>query len=131
MTKKLNTQQFIQKAIQTHGQRYSYEKAEYVNSQEKVFIICHNHGEFVQTPNNHLRGQGCPVCSGNKRYTTEEFIEKAKTVHDNKYDYSKVVYRNSYTKVTIICSKHGEFPNDPVVICTGQVVHIVILLKEN
>ena len=44
-----------------------------------------------------------------KILTTEEFIEKAKAVHGNKYDYSKVEYVNSRTKVCIICPIHGDF----------------------
>ena len=48
-----------------------------------------------------------------KRYTTEEFIEKAKEIHSDKYDYSKVVYKNSSTKVEIICPKHGSFFQNP------------------
>ena len=48
-----------------------------------------------------------------KRKTTEEFIEQAKAVHGNKYDYSKVEYKGSHTKIIIVCSKHGEFEQDP------------------
>ncbi len=44
-----------------------------------------------------------------KKLTTEQFIEKSRQVHGNRYDYSKVNYINSRTKVTIICPKHGEF----------------------
>ena len=44
-----------------------------------------------------------------KRKTTEEFISEAKLVHGNKYDYSKVVYTNAKSKVTIICPIHGKF----------------------
>jgi rubrerythrin len=44
-----------------------------------------------------------------KKLTTEEFIEKAIKIHGNTYDYSKVEYVNSQTKVCIICPKHGEF----------------------
>jgi hypothetical protein len=50
-----------------------------------------------------------------QKLTTERFIEKAKEVHGNKYNYSKVEYIFSQKKVTIICSIHGEFeqrPND-------------------
>ena len=48
-----------------------------------------------------------------RRLTTKEFITRAKEVHDDKYDYSKVVYVNSTTKVIIICPVHGEFPQTP------------------
>lgn len=44
-----------------------------------------------------------------KKLTTEEFIEKAKLVHGDKYDYSLADYKSSITKVKIICKKHGIF----------------------
>ena len=49
----------------------------------------------------------------NVRKTTEQFIEKARQVHGDKYDYSKVEYVNSATKVCIICPEHGEFWQRP------------------
>ena len=44
-----------------------------------------------------------------KKLTTEKFIEVARKVHGNKYDYSKVVYKSTHDKVCIICPEHGEF----------------------
>ena len=48
-----------------------------------------------------------------KRSTTEEFIEKARKVHGDKYDYSKVNYINEHTKVIIVCPIHGDFLQQP------------------
>ena len=48
-----------------------------------------------------------------KRITTEEFIERASVIHNGKFDYSKVEYKNTHTKVTIICPIHGEFEQKP------------------
>jgi very-short-patch-repair endonuclease len=48
-----------------------------------------------------------------KKSTLQEFIEKARKVHGNKYDYSKVEYKNTRTKVCIICPEHGEFWQRP------------------
>ena len=104
---------FIEKAKAVHGTKYDYSKVEYVKATEKVCIICHEHGEFWQTHNNHLRGKGCTSCNGNKKLTKEEFISKARQIHDNKYDYSKVNYVNNSTKVCIICPEHGEFWQSP------------------
>lgn len=59
---KLTTEEFIKKAREVHGDRYDYSKVEYVNNQTKVCIICPIHGEFIQTPSNHLRGNGCLQC---------------------------------------------------------------------
>jgi hypothetical protein len=107
------TEQFIEKAIIKHGRRYDYSKVKYVNNHTKVKIICPKHGVFKQTPNRHLSGDGCAVCVGLQRQTTEQFIEKAVAKHNNKYDYSKVKYVNTRTKVKIICPKHGIFEQTP------------------
>lgn len=113
MPKKKTTEQFIAEARAVHGAKYDYSKTEYISSQHKVCIICPNHGEFWQKANGHLRGQGCPSCSGTKRRTREEFIQQAKAIHGDKYIYDKVVYVNDSTKVTIVCPKHGDFQITP------------------
>jgi len=48
-----------------------------------------------------------------KKLSTEDFIHRAKTFHNNKYDYSLVVYKNMSTKVIIICPVHGKFLQTP------------------
>ena len=55
--------QFIAKAQKLHGNKYNYDKVEYVDSVTPVCIICPKHGEFWQTPNDHLNGRGCPLCN--------------------------------------------------------------------
>ena len=108
---------FIEKARQIHNDKYDYSKVNYVNSRTKVCIICPEHGEFWQTPHNHLKGYGCAECGKKKSHlpkiTTEDFIAKSKEIHGNKYDYSKVCYKTSDTKVCIICAEHGEFWQTP------------------
>ena len=113
-------EKFIEKAYKVHGDKYDYSKVIYNSCKEKVCIICPKHGEFWQTPDNHINAkQGCPKCSkgkaiANETLTTEKFIEKAREIHGDKYDYSKVEYVNNRTKVCIICPKHGEFWQTPV-----------------
>lgn len=118
---KPTTDEWINKACVIHKNKYDYSKVEYKTALTKVCIICPEHGEFWQTPANHLNGEGCPQCKMKKhwdtrgRLTTEEFIQKAKQIHGNKYDYSKTEYINNRTKVCILCPEHGEFwqkPND-------------------
>ena len=111
MSKKLTKGEFIKKARDKHGDKYDYTNVKYDNAHTKVCIICKEHGEFWQQPNSHLNGNGCPKCGGTGRLTKETFIKKANEVHDGKYDYTKVHYVNSKTKVCIICNKpnHGEF----------------------
>ena len=110
-------EQFIKKAKKIHGDKYDYSLVDYKNNHTKVKIICPIHGEFEQIPYVHLKGANgcdCPKCVNCKKYTPEEFIKKAKEYFPM-YDYSLVDYKNSYTKVKIICSKHGEWnirPND-------------------
>jgi very-short-patch-repair endonuclease len=112
---KKTTEQFIEKAREVHGNKYDYSKVNYINSHIKVCIICPIHGEFEQTPNNHTSlKHGCFKCSiNNKSFTTEQFIQKAKEIHGNKYDYSKSLYKNTDTKLIIICPIHGEFEQTP------------------
>ena len=111
--RKLSVDKFIKKAKEIHGDKYDYSKVKYVDNHTKIIITCPVHGDFEQTPNSHLNGRGCPECSkistANKlKYSTEEFIQKAREKHGNKYDYSKVEYKNNKTKVCIICPEHGE-----------------------
>ena len=100
---------FVEEARKIHGDKYDYSKVKYENTNKKVCIICTEHGEFWQTPYDHLAGHGCPKCSGRTKLTRDEFEQRAKEIHGDKYDYSKVEYVNNSTKVCIICPEHGEF----------------------
>ena len=111
---------FIEKARKVHGDKYDYSKVVYVNALTKVKIICKMHGEFEQVPSYHLSGNGCQKCGGTKKLTIAEFIKRAKKIHGDKYDYSKVVYVNNHKKITIICSNHGEFEQRPYSHTQGQ-----------
>ena len=111
--KPLTTETFIEKVKLVHGNRYDYSCVNYVNNSTKVTIICPDHGPFPQTPAIHLRGGACDDCAGNKPLTTKTFVEKAKAVHGNRYDYSQVAYVSTHTEVTIICPDHGDFPQIP------------------
>ena len=113
LKQRITKETFIQKAKYIHGDKYNYSKVEYINDKTKICIICSEHGEFWQTPNNHLKGKGCPSCYGNKKLTINDFIKKAQNVHGDKYNYSKVEYINTDTKVCIICPEHGEFWQTP------------------
>jgi len=112
--KKINNFDFIEKAIHLHGDVYDYSKVEYLKSTSKIIIICKKHGEFLQTPDNHLQGNGCNNCRLDlvgkcNKDTIDDFIKKAIHVHGDVYDYSKVDYLKSTSKIIIICKKHGEF----------------------
>jgi len=113
---------FVHKAKEIHAEKYIYDFAEYVNIKTKIKIYCNKCNEiFMQTPAGHLFGYGCRNCgwiSGHEklRSTTEEFIIKAKKVHNNKFDYNLVRYKNSLSKVQIKCNECKiiflQSPND-------------------
>lgn len=110
--KRRTTEDFIRDSTNTHGNLYDYSKVNYRTAHEKVVIGCCLHGDFLQTPNSHIRGAGCPTCSGN--YLDHSmFIKKCKDVHGHVYDYSHVEYVNNTSKVKIICREHGEFLQAP------------------
>lgn len=97
---------------------YNYDKVVYENVKKKVIITCKIHGDFLQTPDSHLQGQGCKACSkismANKQSkTTEDFIKEAKDKHNDMYSYEKSKYINSKIKVIITCSIHGDFLQAP------------------
>lgn len=112
---KMTTEIFIEKAKSVHGDKYDYSKVVYINVKTNVQIICPLHGIFEQTPDRHLHGRcGCPVCAGNQKCTTADFVKKAQCVHGDKYDYSLTKYINNKTPIEIICPKHGVFKQVPL-----------------
>ena len=114
----LTTESFIERAMLLHSNKYDYSKVEYKKWNEEVEIICIQHGTFFQKPKCHLGGSGCLKCARNSTTTKNTstqaaFLKKANECHNNFYDYSKVIYKNSITKVEIICPKHGSFWQPP------------------
>lgn len=110
----VKNQWYIQKFREVHGDIYNYSKVVYAHSQDKVEIICKQHGSFFQSPNNHSKGKGCPDCyKVSKAKTTEQCIKDFSEIHGNIYNYSAVNYVNNHTKVDIICGEHGVFTQTP------------------
>lgn len=113
MGKKLNKLEFIDRSMKKHGDVYDYSNVNYVHIHKNVKIKCPKHGEFEQSPNNHFR-YGCKECGYDKIKNSEkEFIKKCNMVHNNKYDYSKVLYEGSKKEIIVICENHGEFKVTP------------------
>ncbi len=110
--KKFTKEEFLERAKKVHGDKYDYSKVEYINCETNVCIICQKHGEFWQTPVNHILGHDCPKCKG-RGLNTKEIVKKFKEVHGDKYDYSKVEFVKMHEKVCIICHEHGEFWQTP------------------
>ena len=113
------TEQFIKEAKQIHGDKYDYSLVDYKKALEKVKIKCNKCGLiFEKTPSKHLSGQGCKNCCKEeiikkRSKTTEQFIQEAKQIYGDEYDYSLVDYKNRATKVKIICKQHGIFEKKP------------------
>jgi hypothetical protein len=114
---------FIKKAKVIHGNKYNYDKVNYISNHKNVIITCPKHGDFWQTPANHTHKsnpQGCPECGGRINWTQEKFINKAKAIHRGKYNYDKVIFINSVRKIIITCPKHGDFWQKPNKHLSGQ-----------
>lgn len=118
MPARLTQEEYLSRVRKTHGERYNYSKVHYVNSSSCVTIGCKIHGEFSIIAGNFALGQGCPKC-GRIRATRKNtndvkcFLDNARKVHGDRYDYSLVNYKNSKEKVKIICPEHGVFEQTP------------------
>lgn len=96
----------------------SYSDSKYVNNRTKINISCIKHGNYWQTPSNHLSGKGCRKCAVEKRAkkrsrSIEDFTTIASSVHNGKYSYDKTVYVRSHSKIIITCPIHGNFKQTP------------------
>lgn len=125
MSVRKTTEQAIADFRKVHGDRYDYSNVHYVNNYTKVQIICREHGVFEQQPRKHTVGNGCHYCGGGirefqPRHTTDRFVKDAHSIHGSEYSYGKVKYKNNYTKVEIVCQKHGSFFQRPKRHLEGQ-----------
>lgn len=128
MGPRYTTRQFIEKARGLYGNKYDYSKVIYINAHSKVCIICKIHGEFWQTPNDHLSNHGCKKCGNiiiknNKISSKCQFIEKARIVHGDDNDYSKFIYNGNKVKGSIYClvdKNHGYYLQAPNAHLSGQ-----------
>jgi len=120
MSRKLTTEEFIDRSRKLHEDKYDYSKVKYIDWNNKICIICKFHGEFFQSVGHHLRGYGCSKCGKNYRPTTEEFIKQSNKIHNDKYDYSLVKYLGCESKITIICKNHGKFLQRPICHLKGR-----------
>ena len=111
---KITSELFAKIAGEKHTGFYDYSKTIYVNNRTPIIITCPKHGDFVQLPKTHLRGSGCKKCGIRKlNLTTDEFINRALSVHGSVYIYDNVNYIDSITPVSITCKKHGIFKQEP------------------
>ncbi len=110
-----SSQDFKDKAILIHGDSYDYSKVNYTNASTPVTIICPEHGEFQQTPTNHLGGKGCLSCGLERSklsrvLSKSQVLERFKEIHGDKFDYSQTTYNgDAHERLRIICKEHGLF----------------------
>lgn len=136
MPKKSNILEFIDKANKVHNNKYDYSKGIYISVMKHICIICPLHGEFWQSPANHLSGYSCKTCGYIKnakemRNTQEEFLTKAINKHNNEFDYSKSVYIDNKHPIAIICKEHGEFLQRPDAHMNGNKCPFCRLTQNN
>ena len=114
MSKKLTKEEFVQRAIDVHKDRYSYQNVEYVKMLQKVCITCKVHGDFWQTPADHLWNHGCPKCKADKRsFSWVEMFNQFPDKNKNYYTYEETTYKRNSVKMKMVCPKHGEFWQKP------------------
>ena len=125
--RKLSNTEVIDSFNKKHFFKYGYSNMVYINDSTKIEIICNNinHPNFWQSPNNHKKGHGCPRCGDEKvRLIHQDNLNKVisdfKNTHGDKYDYSKIIYKNTSTKVEIGCLEHGPFWQVPLAHKTGS-----------
>ncbi len=110
---------FIEEAKSVHGDLYEYHKVEYINTNSKVCIVCKIHGEFWQTPSNHLKGKGCPYCSGNAKKWDKDTCEQEARKYEFIFDFRtkspgacNVAQRNGWLYEYVWLKKLPSKPND-------------------
>ena len=111
---RLTQDEWLEQAMEVHGDRFDYSLVEYTGWDDKVDIICPIHGVVPQRAGSHITGRGCRHCAprragDTKRWTTEQWTERAREIHGDFYDYSRVEYRGSWVEVEIICPIHDSF----------------------
>ena len=112
----LSTDDWIKKAKEVHPE-YVYDKVNYINCHKSIIVTCPKHGDFSVVPKEFIKPKyKCFKCTKEEKGLSKSttFIERAKVIHNNKYDYSKVEPFNDYKKnIIIICPEHGEFKQSP------------------
>lgn len=114
-TKFSNTVAFIEKANKVHSSFYDYSKSIYKHNKENITITCVLHGDFLQTPHVHLRGNGCRLCANERlskkfRKPYDLVLKEYNDKYFGIYEYPKeeeFEYKNSSSEINIFCKKHN------------------------
>jgi hypothetical protein len=130
---------FLTKARSVHGDRYSYDSVEWINTTVNISITCYKHGMFNQRPSLHVKGHKCPECFREERQqrSYDIFVIQANAIHQQKYLYDGTTFQGRAIKMKIICPKHGPWKQAPTSHlkgngcqkCKGE--HFAALYKSN
>ena len=106
---------FVTSATSIHKAKYDYSRFKFIDYLTPSIILCPTHGPFSKTPSKHLGGWGCGKCLKDikQRERQNKFIKEARQTHGKTYVYSRVSYKDCYTKVVITCRLHGDFAQVP------------------
>ena len=107
------TEEVMSEIRAVHGDKFTYPPFTYKRNKQYIEIICPVHGSFRQCIKEHINGSGCGKCAKNAKMNTLSFIEKAREIHGDKYDYSQVEYAGNEHRVTIVCPVHGSYFQTP------------------
>lgn len=105
----ITTELLLTRLKEYHGDKYDYSLVKYESYSTPIKLLCREHGIFEKRIIK--LDQNCPKCADisrhkkfdKRRKTTEQFIKDAIQIHGDVYDYSKVEYKNTHTKVIITC----------------------------
>lgn len=112
---RLTQSKFLEMAVASHGDRYGLDLAIYRGMDKSVDILCYDHGVFRPKAGNFIyAGSGCPDCKNQEtsercRISLNEYVEKARAVHGNTFEYSGIAWEKGGAILSIVCPKHGEF----------------------
>lgn len=110
---------FFITAQNIHKDKYNYKKVDYVDSVTPVILICSKHGEFTQTPRDHLQGKGCKKCAiDGSRYTNTEFVDKLNSIHKGTI-VPLSSYEGIFKKIKMKCQCEHEWEPTPSSLLKG------------
>jgi hypothetical protein len=124
--KKNSEEDIVNRFKETHGDKYIYDNFVYNGFHTNSIMKCKEHGDFLQSPANHIKGHGCPNCGLLKtleytRLSLEDFIIKAIEIHGGKYNYQDFIYSSTHIKGSIKCNICGYiFEQTPGAHLQGQ-----------
>lgn len=111
--------EFIDLARRVHpDSHYSYDKVEYLGALRHVLITCAVHGDFRQTPAEHLSGRGCKPCgdvtgAASRSLSTAEFVDRSRAINGDTFTYERANYVRAMQPIVLTCRVHGDFTTTP------------------